>query len=83
MSRLLGDQWYLTLLLNFRWLNSLATFLGGHFPRAFDGEKIPEDPRIAALRAGLGIPRSDWALSYSFAAERVRRNPIYRKLRGE
>ncbi len=51
--------------------------------RAFDGEIVPEDPRIALLRAGIGIPRSDWSLAYAFAAERARRNPVYRKLRGE
>lgn len=33
---------------------------------------VPEDPRIAALRAGLSISRSDWDLVYSFAADRAK-----------
>ncbi len=43
---------------------------------------IPEDPRIAALAAGLSINRSDFALARDFLAERARRSPIWVKLRG-
>ena len=50
----------------------LTSFRDGHFP---------EDPRIGAISSGLAINRSDWALSYSFAAERVRKNPVWIKLR--
>lgn len=32
-----------------------------------------EDPRLGALKAGLGINRNDWALVYSYAASRVQR----------
>ncbi len=35
---------------------------------------IPEDPRLAALKAGLSINRSDWDLAYSFALERTSYN---------
>lgn len=37
------------------------------------GNVIPEDPRIAGLRAGLGITRTDWDLVYGFAAYRAAR----------
>lgn len=33
---------------------------------------VPEDPRVGALRAGLSINRSDWALVYAFVADRVK-----------
>jgi hypothetical protein len=42
--------------------------------RAAFADVILEDPRIAALKAGLGINRSDWALVYGFAAERAQKN---------
>jgi hypothetical protein len=32
---------------------------------------IPEDPRIGALKSGLGLPRTDWDLVYSFVATRA------------
>ncbi len=31
---------------------------------------IPEDPRLAALKAGLSVNRNDWAMVFSFAAAR-------------
>ena len=34
----------------------------------------PEDPRIAALKKGIAIPRTDWAFVQSYAASRVARN---------
>lgn len=34
---------------------------------------VPEDPRIAALMAGLAINRTDWDLTYSFVATRIHR----------
>jgi hypothetical protein len=40
----------------------------------FAGAYVPEDPRIGALRAGLSINRTDWALVYNFAAERAQKN---------
>jgi hypothetical protein len=39
---------------------------------------IPEDPRIAALKAGLSISRQDWALVYNYALKRSLSSP-YRK----
>jgi hypothetical protein len=33
---------------------------------------VPEDPRLAALKAGLSITRYDWDLVYAFALERTR-----------
>lgn len=50
-------------------------------PRGLVGNVYLEDPRIAAIAAGLEIERADWALAYANAAERAMRNPIYRKLR--
>lgn len=35
---------------------------------------VPEDPRLAALRAGLGVGRFDWGFTRAFAAARVRQN---------
>jgi len=32
---------------------------------------VPEDPRLAALKAGLGVSRADWALAYGYAAGRA------------
>ncbi len=40
---------------------------------------VLEDPRIAALKADIAIPREDWSLSYNFALERSLRSP-YRKM---
>jgi hypothetical protein len=37
------------------------------------GRVIPEDPRLASLKAGLGIGRPDFSLAYSFGCERARR----------
>jgi len=53
-----------------------TAFLGTLLPpdeRSAVGAILPEDPRLAALKEGLGIPRADWALVYSFAAERAQR----------
>ncbi len=36
--------------------------------------RVREDPRIAALKVGLTINRSDWDLARGFAAARLRRN---------
>lgn len=36
------------------------------------GDLIPEDPRIAALKQGIDITRTDWALAYQPAAGRIR-----------
>lgn len=33
---------------------------------------VPEDPRIAALKAGIPVTRADFALVYSFAMERAK-----------
>lgn len=40
---------------------------------------IPEDPRLGALMAGLSISRTDWDLTYSFAATRVQETLRRRK----
>jgi hypothetical protein len=42
---------------------------GGWFPRAVTF--VPEDPRLAALKAGLGVSRADWGLAYGYAAARA------------
>lgn len=51
-------------------LEALRKLLPPEKAAAVDGV-IPEDPRIGALLAGLSINRSDWDLSYSFAAGRA------------
>jgi hypothetical protein len=48
---------------------------------AFAYGVLLEDPRLGAILEGLAVPRSDWALSYSFAYARVQKNPLYLKLR--
>lgn len=40
---------------------------------------VPEDPRIAALKAGIPISRFDWDLSYAFAAGRWKDRPVVKE----
>jgi hypothetical protein len=40
----------------------------------FVGVVVPEDPRTAALKAGIGVTRWDWGFASAFARERVRHN---------
>lgn len=51
--------------------------------RAAIGDIFLEDPRAGALKEGIGINRSDWALFQVFAYERVQRSltvPVIKKL---
>jgi hypothetical protein len=51
--------------------------------RAFVGglNVAPEDARIAAPGQGLGVPWTDFALSWSFSQSRIQKNPLWVKLR--